>query len=88
MTGKILCKDCSLWYHSTKADQCDARGGADYLKAVYGIDVPEKFLAVKTGDDYGHPSKLNKDNDCPWFSPTPQPRRGFFSRLFYRTTSK
>lgn len=72
---KVFCKDCSRYYHSTSANQCDIRAVA--LEPAYsGLHVHAKF-SDWLGKEYGHPLPLNKDNDCPFFKQKPIKRHLF-----------
>ena len=66
---------CGNWYAITRADQCDI-GGRELRETnpdTIGFD------AVKRESIYGHPSILNKDNDCSHYKGI-----GFARKLFRR----
>lgn len=60
----VYCIHCARWYASIQHDQCDLSSGK-----VEVIDSPAigMKLRVKHGE-YGHPSLLNKNNDCLYYS--------------------
>lgn len=50
-----------------------------------GVEIWPPIKSLKSGHIYGHPSTLNKDNDCVFYKGLPRPLRfltGFF-RMFH-----
>ena len=64
----VYCMHCTRWYASTKMDQCTLPGEEKKDSLEIGIQLIKK--------NYGHPSVLNKNNDCEYYLDV-----GFFGKL-------
>lgn len=61
----VYCIDCARWYASNQTDQCDLPSGK-----VEIIESPVIGMKLRIKHSkYGHPSSLNKNNDCPHHLP-------------------
>ena len=68
----VYCMHCTRWYAPTKVDQCNLPSKEERV-----IDSHEIGMQLKIKDaQYGHPSVLNKNNDCEYYLDV-----GFFGKL-------
>lgn len=59
----VYCMHCARWYAPTQEDQCDIseKEQENTDPSIIGF----RALAKKT--EFGHPSELNRNNNCPYY---------------------